>query len=308
MNVSKGKQLQIRAQWLANLREVVGDRHVITVTAGPALEPIVLSLGRTPDYRRENAAGASFSKQRAAEPNDFQIHYRAGADGHFVALASTLENYHFVQPLGDDEWLLVRGRAQSETDENAHVYGPQGLHRRSFALGDGIEDVQATRDPKVWVSFFDEGVFSHVALGQTGLICVDKRGVKLHDFATIAATTGAISDCYALNVADDHDTWVYYFTDFPLVKLTDGKLASFWRNVPVKGSRASALAEGRILFAGSYKDRSSLFEVRLPSSVRRNVPVDENGTRIGRFAVFGRSHCLFLTTDDSLFLVDASSP
>ena len=209
--------------------------------------------------------------------------------------------------MGDEgDWLLVRGRAQSETDKNAHVYGPVGTLRRSFAAGDGIQDVQATRDATIWISFFDEGVFSDVEMGQTGLICVDKGGTKLHDFAATAAITGVVSDCYALNVADDHDTWVYYYTDFPLVKLTGGKLASYSRSVPVKGSHAFAVAEGRVLFAGSYKDRHSLFDVRLPTSVRRLVPVDESGARLERFAAFGRSHCLFLTTEDSLFLVDAS--
>jgi hypothetical protein len=305
--VSKGKQLQIRAQRLANLREVVGDRHVVTVTAGPTLEPVILSLRRAPDYRRENAAGVSLAKPCADEPNDFRIHYRAGGGWYFVDLTPTSENYHFVQPLGDEAWLLVRGRAQSERDQNAHVYGAQGRWAHSFPLGDGIEDVQATRDSKIWVSFFDEGVFSHVELGQTGLICVDKRGVKLHDFASVAVTTGAaISDCYALNVADNHDTWVCYYMDFPLVKLADGKLASFWPKIPVSGSHAFAVAEERILFAGSYKDRLSLWEVTLPRSLRKLVPVDENDAPIGRFGAFGRSHCLFLRTNDALFLVDAS--
>ena len=171
--VSKSKPLQIRAHCLANFREVVGDRHVITATAGPALEPIILSLGGTPDYRREDDGGPSFPKQRSSKQNDFRIHYQVEGDWRCIDLAPTVENYHAVQPLGDDEWLLIRGRSESGKDRNAHVYDRGGRLRRSFPAGDGIQEVQTTQDSKIWISFFDEGVFSNVELGQTGLICVE---------------------------------------------------------------------------------------------------------------------------------------
>lgn len=39
----------VRPSRLAELCDIVGDRHVIAATMGPHLEPIILSLGQTPD-------------------------------------------------------------------------------------------------------------------------------------------------------------------------------------------------------------------------------------------------------------------
>lgn len=220
--MAKRSTKRIVGQRFANYRDVIEDRHFITAVIGPLIEPVLLSLRQTPDYRWEDATGCSFPKQRAAKANDFRVHYLAGEEWHFVDLAPTNENYHSVQPLGSAEWLLIRGRSESESDENAHVYAFAGKLRRSFHAGDGIQDAQTTRDEKVWISYFDEGVLSQVRTGKSGLICLDKNGVKLHDFARIAETTGLITDCYALNVVNNDDTWVYYYIDFPLVKLTSG--------------------------------------------------------------------------------------
>ncbi len=298
---------QSMAQRVVSFCDVTEDRHVITVTVGPSLEPIILSLRQSPDYRRE-AGWASFPKQTANHLNEFRIHYSVGDDWFFIDLAPTNENYHSVQPLGTDEWLLVRGRSQSEQDRNAHVYGFDGNVRRSFPAGDGIQDVQVTRDSQIWISFFDEGVFSDVKIGQSGLICLDEHGRKLRDFEMIAGTTGSIADCYALNVCSNQDTWLYYYTDFPLVKLTGGRLAEFWRDIPVSGSSAFAVGrKNNVLFAGGYHEREALIEVHLPTMKKRRLePVDEEGTRIKQFSAFGRSNYLYLVTEESLFRLDAS--
>lgn len=305
--MNKSKSTPLRANRLVDIHDIVGDRHVIRATAGPSLEPIILSRRQTPDDRRNSTASVSFAKATSAEPNDFRIHYLAVDDWCSFDLAPTEENYDFIQPLGEDEWLLVRARSASDDDRNAHVYGMDGNLRRSFPAGDGIEDVQATRRSRIWISFFDEGVFGNVKLGQSGLVCVDQYGATVHDFAAYAQTTGFIADCYAMNVSDDHDTWLCYYTDFPLVKLTDGQLAGFWLRVPVKGSHAFAVSSGRVLFAGCYNDRDALYDVRLPTlETRRFDPIDERGVRISGIIAFGRSHRLFLVTNDSLFVLDAS--
>lgn len=48
---------------------------------------------------------------------------------------------------------------KGEIPRNAHVFGKGGEHGASFHAGDGIEDVQADRQGRFWVSYFDEGVF-----------------------------------------------------------------------------------------------------------------------------------------------------
>jgi hypothetical protein len=172
------KKKRLLAQKLLEFAAVIGDRHLIALTVGPSFEPILLSLGKSPDYRISTGRG-SFPKRRAESPNGFRIHHLAGEDWGSIDLAETSENYHFLQPLPEGNWLLVRGRADNEQDGDAHVYGSDGSWLRSFHAGDGIADVQATERGKVWVSYFDEGVFGDTALGQSGLACLDKNGTPV---------------------------------------------------------------------------------------------------------------------------------
>jgi hypothetical protein len=139
----------IVARRLFGLPEVVGDRHLINVTVGPDLGPVILSAEHPPDYRIESPGWASFPRCRADRPNRFRIHHQAAGGWRAVDLPETFENFHHLQPLGEDGWLLVRGRAEGDDDRNAHVYDAAGRHLRSFHAGDGIHDVQATEDGRI---------------------------------------------------------------------------------------------------------------------------------------------------------------
>ena len=297
----------IEARRLLGFAEVVGDRHFIAATVGPELDPVLLTLEQQPDYRIETAAGASFPKKRAGRPNRFRIHHRVADEAWKVLdLPETAENYHAVQPLGDEAWLLVRGRADGEGDRNAHVYDHSGKRLRSFHAGDGIQDVQATRGGQVWVSHFDEGVFGGTRLGQAGLARMGGSGECSFEFNRIAGGgVPGISDCYALNVASEREVWLYYYTDFPLVRLVDGRVDGLWPRFPVKGSPGFAIDGDTALFGGGYNDRDTLHRVRLGD--KRAVKfalTDEHGRLLKRFSAFGRRDSLFLQTDEALYVVE----
>lgn len=296
----------IAARHLVDYETVIGDRNLITVTVGPQLNPIILSMGKLPDYRRENSAGASFPKNNSDTPNDYRIHYYAGEDWFSVDLTPTFENFHSVQPIGDQNWLLVRCRSSGDKDHNAHVYDASGEHIHSFPAGDGIEDVQVTKDSKIWISYFDEGVFGDCELSRSGLVCLDHVGEQVFDFHAVCIEAEPIIDCYALNVCSSHETWLYYYTDFPVVRITDHKVNGIWRNIPVSGSHAFAVSKENVLFSGGYNNRTDLIKVHLPTGLLRKLkPVTENGMAIKDFSAFGRFHNLYLSTEKSLFVVDA---
>ena len=298
---------EIVAQRIVTFRDVIEDRHLVTVSVGPVLEPLILSMRQELEYRRFEG-GASFAKSMADRLNEFRVHYCVEGCWYFIDLDPTRQNYHLIQPLGTDEWLLVRARASSNDDENAHVYGFDGRIRRSFPAGDGISDVQVTQDSQVWVGFFYEGVYGGFDFGHSGLVCLDAHGKKVFDFMVTSAEAGPISDCYALNVCSNHDTWLHYYTDFPLVKLTNRRLGEWWKELPISGSPAFAVGRARnVLFAGGYHDRGALLEIQLPEMTARRVePMDESGNRIENFVSFGRSHGLFLRTEEALYRVDCS--
>jgi hypothetical protein len=106
------------------------------------------------------------------------------------------------------------------------------------------------------------------------------------------------------HVCSDRETWLYYYTDFPLVKLVDCKLAGSWV-VPIKGSHAFAVDGERVLFAGSYKEKDHLFLGALGTTkFQKLAPVDETGTPVRPFRASGRRHHLYLATETALHVVD----
>jgi hypothetical protein len=292
------------ARKVLELAPVLEGRHLITVTAGPSLDAVVLSLEQPPDYR-VRTANASFSKRQATHPNRFRIHFQAGEEWGCLDLQPTPENYHAVQPLPQHRWLLVRGRAGGEDDRNAHIYEADGTLAHSFHAGDGIADVQATERGSVWVSYFDEGVFGDTALGQSGLACFDWEGrpaFRLGDLADPVLTS--MADCYALNVCSDRETWLYFYTDFPLVRLLDRKVAAHWM-IPITGSHGFAVDGVRVLLGGSYNKKETLFLGRLDNLDFEEVtPVDEEGQPLRKFRAFGRRHLLYLATEEDLHVID----
>ncbi len=315
-NASGIEEDRVRKPWttievrrLFDFGDVIGDRHIIAATVGPNLDPVVLSLERAPDYRIESSGWASFPKKRADSPNRFRIHHM-GSDEVWttIDLPETSENFHEIQPLGEGEWLLVRGRADDDGDRNAHIHDGSGRHLRSFHAGDGIQDVQTTEDGRIWVSYFDEGVFGGTKLGRSGLVCLDDRGRCGFDYATLVGDdVPSIADCYALNVCSDREVWLCYYTGFPLVRLLDGKPEGVWLKQPVSGSPGFAVSGELILFAGGYERKDELFLVQ-PGNMRNKtiIPVDDRGKPVKRFAAHGRGDRLFLRSKDALFVIGAA--
>jgi hypothetical protein len=306
--VSKSRTT-IRATKLFEFAEIIGDRHLITATVGPNLDPVVLSLEQAPDYRNERPGWASFAKKRADSPNRFRMHHLGGDEvWETIDLPETVENFHHVQSLGENQWLLVRGRSDDEEDLNAHIYDGSGRHMRSFHAGDGIQDLQTTKGGRIWVSYFDEGVFGSTKLGHSGLVCLDDRGRCLFDFASLVGDdVPSIADCYALNVCSDREVWLCYYTDFPLVRLLDGKPAEVWLKQPVRGSPGFAVLGELILFSGGYHRKDELFLVQLGDMKNKSIiPVDSDGTPVKAITTYGRRDRLFLQSKEVLFVVSVS--
>jgi hypothetical protein len=287
---------------------ILGERNLICASVGANPDPFVLSLEQTPDYRVVRRSG-SFSKNRADQLNCFRIHYLIGDVWNAVDIRATDENYHFIQPLGKEQWVVARSRAEGDKDQNAHIIGPDGSVLTSFHAGDGIQDVQATERGEIWISYFDEGVFGDTELGRAGLVCLDQRGRPTFQFTNLKSDrpVGTIADCYALNVCSSRETWLYYYTDFPLVRLVDGHVAGCW-TMSVEGSSGFAVDGDRALFGGSYDSRESLFLCELDTlAVTELKAIKQDGTPLKRFRAFGRKHHLYLGTQDSLYLLDMKS-
>lgn len=129
-----------------------------------------------------------------------------------------------AQPFGDG-WLITEARGGL-----GRVLDKRGNLIRALDLGDAIEHVSTTPEGHIWVGYFDEGVFGN-GIGREGLICFDSAGAQVFKYAEFAENHELpfISDCYSLNVVGS-SVYVSYYTDFPLVWLSDFKIKRVWHD------------------------------------------------------------------------------
>ena len=293
---------------------------MINVSVGPNDDPLVLmwqrpeSLPMHPEEAEDPGITVRF--RRYAGPNRFRlVHNRADGQA-IVDLPETSQNYHFAQPLPMTNYLCVAMRANDD-QLNAGVHEADGALSRSFHVGDGVEDVQTTSSGAIWVSYFDEGIFGGPrgrTIGRDGANCFDQEGRVEFGFNPLARRIGldTIANCDAMNVVSDDETWLWYYVEFPLVRVRDGWIDDYWPDIVdkalISGSHAFALVGERVLFRGGYRDRDRLYLVSLDGPRSQEfIPIDADGEPIGDFRAFGRGSCLYLWTARDLFVIDVTA-
>jgi hypothetical protein len=201
----------------------------------------------------------------------------------------------FAQPLGDG-WLLIEARSGI-----GRLCSQDGIHLTTIDLGDAIQDVQTTADGYIWVSYFDEGVFGN-GIGTNGLVCFDAEGKDIFRFSEFAETANLphIDDCYAMNVSGNK-TWLSYYSDFPLVCLSDFKLQALKEKI---GSFSAFAVRGDKLLAHPFYQTRSLIEIDLTDRREQQFePVDDQSIPLSPFRAAARGAELFLYTEEALYRV-----
>lgn len=222
----------LRFDKLFDLPEVPGDWKLVRLALGWSGQPLLLfAEGKhpEPDFHTDMDA---WRRWYQTPPRAHHLVYWDTGKLRSVAFdrSQGLSTFH-VQPL-ENGWLLGdRGGGQ------ATVYDAQGAVRAIVDLGDASEDLQTTPDGRIWVSYFDEGVFGG-GIGRQGLVCFDAAGKPIFQYADFAEQNALpmICDCYALNVDQGGDVWLNYYTDFPLVRLHDDKIGGVWQEFGVLGN------------------------------------------------------------------------
>jgi hypothetical protein len=254
--------------WI-DLSETLRERPVISFSLDYSGRLFVLATEQKVDYRKGTSV-----RLKTTTPHDFVV---IEATEDYVTeyrIPDQYWNYHHVQPLPDDELLLVCSRAlfrrRDDFDLNGRVFSLDGKFKREFLLGDGIAQVQTTQDGTIWTSYFDEGVFGNFGwsanVGESGLIQWDQNGNQLYTFKPVGGID-MIADCYAMNTLSSTETWVCYYTEFPLVRIVKGRVVEFW-NSPARGSNAFAVLGRYVVFCGTYEDRLlHLYELKTKSQM-----------------------------------------
>lgn len=249
----------------ADLAEEMQSYMPVSISIGPRGEPCLLLTKEQPPLHQ-----GMFPQTVTEEAYDYKIVILREAGKQVLHLPNEHWNYHFVQPLDQDQILLAGARSEYHSadhiEENASVFTKEGECLRSFCLGDGIEDLYAARDNSIWTSYFDEGVYGNFGwetpIGRHGLIRWDDQGRQLeqHD----SSGDHHISDCYAMNVVSDGEVWFYYYMDFELGVRKAGQTVYY--KPDVKGASRFAVHGDKLIMNGGYGDQEQFFELERDGS------------------------------------------
>lgn len=236
----------------------------VSVDIGPTGELLVLwstpAGSEAMGARTVGAGGATFPDSRTAGTAPIHLTTQTAHSATVATLTDPGIAHPMVQPLPDGGSLLVGARCRWRTDagaeHNAVVYDSDGAVVRTGTLGDGINHVATTPGGRIWVGYFDEGVYGNYGwgsegapgpIGAPGLVAFD---TDLRPEWRYPLLDQPISDCYALNVTGE-TVWTCYYTGFPIVRVDDGRIDS-WDNTTPGATNLLVATDHTAALVGGY--------------------------------------------------------
>lgn len=225
----------------------------------------------------------------------------------------------YVQPVQDGV-LVVSARCrwrEGGPEKNAVMYGWDGKVRAAFTLGDGVKDVRVTPDGRIWASYFDEGVFGNygwgdpdtaLPIGRSGFVAFDSAGRVTFEYDAKKAGTDSICDAYAMNLDERGDAWVYFYTEFPIVRISTGSY-KVWAYGKA-GAHALAVRDGQaLLFGGHQGERGAARVVSLrPDGTTKILDepelLDPDGRSLADARGVGMGGRMFFFRDAEVFVLE----
>jgi hypothetical protein len=250
------------------------------VAIGVGLDGAIYATARRSSERLTVEQGIGiFPKSQLQQPSDWIVVESRAGHVRSMVIPSESTVFTYVQPFRDGV-LLAGARCRwhaGGAERNAVGFDWTGRETGRLVLGDGIQDLRVTSDGTIWVSYFDEGIFGNFGwgepgpapLGGHGLASFSADGELRFAYDSAAAGTDAICDAYAINVARNGDVCVYFYTEFPIVRIRDGRY-QVWK-LGARGARGLAVREDRFLLFGDYQCRNLLRYVEPRTAGRASV-------------------------------------
>ena len=270
--------------------------------------------------RVEQPGWASFPKTHTDDEYSSIVSVSGHSGSRETRLLGLTATFPQIEMLPDGEILVVASRCyrnpNGSHEMNAKVYDQDGKQNREFLLGDGINHIQTDAEGRIWVAYFDEGVFGNFGwqyaagpFGAAGLSCFTKSGQKMWDYVPPEGFDH-IADCYALNVSSS-GVWSHYYTGFPIALIDSNWRVRCW-NTDFSGGRTFAVGDDKVLLYGGYGDRGTACnllslddrDARLVAEVSLVLPREIDLTKD---TVIGRDRDLhvFLGDDWYVFSIDS---
>ncbi len=311
--------LELPAGWQAIRYAILGDGTLAVITTDVDLagehQRITAAFRKStsPDPPSQLAALSVIGTARI---------WIATPSGWVDSLSCALETpFTLFDRFSDGRWLVVAARTRGE--DNARVFSSDGALVDRLMLGDGIQQIGVDAADRIWVGWFDEGMFGNDhwrVPGQewtpssNGVACFDSSGA-LMPLPQWPADAGTIADCYALNVTAN-GTWACPYTEFPLVHFPAEAPTRWWRNT-LLGPSAIAVEGSHALVSGGFREDANRLALvaldgdgqgegarllgtwslplrRLPPSSQEWMPVWDRPTLLA-----GRGDTLHLISDDT---------
>jgi hypothetical protein len=223
----------------------------------------------------------------------------------------------YIQPFPSG-FLLAGARCRWHTEgaeKNAVAFDWNDHEMGRFTLGDGIQDLRVTREGTIWVSYFDEGIFGNYGwddpgptpMGATGLVAFSPTGKVHFSYDAAAANTDSICDAYAINVTNNGDVWIYFYDEFPVVRICQGTYKS-WK-LGVAGAHALAIQGNRVLLFGGYEQKNMGRIIQLrddgDSEVIEEIAIEApSGEPLDSAYAMGSGEKLLLFINRQVMLID----
>ncbi len=308
--------------------EVVGDftaglhadERICAFSVGPNGEAIALALDRAnakaPFATWEQTGWATFPQTRAVNTYEAAVLIHNGSTVTRTDLRDIDTTFPRLQTLPGSEILIVGARSQHRSDGtydlNARVFGLEGGRlRREFLLGDGINDVQTTRDGRIWVAYGDEGIFGNFgwsepggprAVGARGLVRFDSTAQMEWEYRSPRGRE--VADCYALNVGND-EVWIYYYEGYWMAQISKEDHVRTW-HTPINGAQAIAISNRAALLYGAGPELFLMTKFNRFGRLGRPaaVAVAEPAVPIDREYVIGRGPVIHALSGTSWLQLD----
>jgi len=222
-------------------------------------------------------------------------------------------SFPLVQQFRDGRWLVIEARTDPVTP-NAFVFDADFRLLRAFYLGDGIQAVLVGQNNRIWVGYFDEGIFGafnpqppkgHMSYryGPSGLLRCDDNG-KIEFSYNTQHPSKPIGDIGALTLDETGTAWFCPDTDF-LASVSGDHVDYALPKAPVAMAEAISVSRDYIAFFGGYQKSSMVAVMHRASQRLRLVQLHRpDGDTLSPIRIATRGTRAIAVADNRLFRLD----
>jgi hypothetical protein len=152
-----------------------------------------------------------------------------------------------AQRLPDGGYALASSRSRID-EKNLQLFDRTGKFRTSFAVGDGVQHLAVDTRGRIWVGYFDEGIYGGDPLSSHGLSRFDQGGKLEYQWDHI--TDRRIDDCDALTVDENGAAWICTYTQYFVAAIEEADVRFVLAESPVSIMTGMLVGKNHLGFVG----------------------------------------------------------